>query len=223
MIYQQPAHFWKRSPNVLPCTDHTNAASSRRHPAGVCTKSAPGEISKSDCSAFTFDLFPNQNHVVFLFYSIPSLTISSSATNAFYSISAPHVFQSQWDLWNLTGKAKYLFCCLNTNYLQESFILQVVPSVSHESEYEDKSTNTPLTSRYWVANFIAHLIKLGSLLEFRNVVLWIVIDDVPEHQLINVKILLTNKNKYGFMKLSIYMKTYVWWYALGVPSVMLPC
>lgn len=140
--------FLEMFPKSLPCTDHTNAGSSRRHPAGVCTKSCSWRDFQKQLLCLYLWSFPQPKAccVFVLFYSLSYYFILSH--NAFYSISVLHVFQPQWDLWNLTGKAKYLLSCLNTNYLQESSILQVVQNVSHDSEYEDKSTNTPLTYCY---------------------------------------------------------------------------
>lgn len=166
MLYQQPAHFCKHFLKVsLAQTIQMHWAADGTQQASAWN-AAPEEISKSKCSAFTFDLFPNQKHVVFLFYSIPSVTTSFSATNAFYRISALHVFQLWWGIWNLTGKVKYIIS-LSTQ--------QLLTGIFHSSSRPEcvwwlwlwRQDLQLLSS---IVNLNVSLIKLGSHLEVRNFV-----------------------------------------------------
>lgn len=134
---------------------------------------APEEISKSNCTAFTFDLFLNQMHVMFLFYFIPFLTVSSSATNAFYRISALHVFQLPWGVWNLTGKVKYLISLpiyqLFTGIFRSSTLVTWLWILIQDHKH---LVNLLLLNS--IDSFNLSLEKLGSHLEFRNFISWIV-------------------------------------------------
>lgn len=129
MFYQHLAHFCRSSPKVsLAWSTQTQGAAdgtSRclhefllletfpKAAALPCLWSFP---QPKACCGFVLSF-------LFVFFFPFFLAIHSTATNAFYRISALHVFQLPWGIWNLTGKAKYLLLLS----IHQFFILQVIP------------------------------------------------------------------------------------------------
>lgn len=96
-------------------------------PAGACMKSCSWRDSQKQLHCHTFDLFPIQKHVVglfCLFFFLFFLAIHSTATNAFYRTSAPHVSQLPRGTETWLARLSIFHFCLY-NYLKESSILQV--------------------------------------------------------------------------------------------------
>lgn len=109
-LYPQVVHFCKHSPKAsLAETTEMQRAAEDIQQVSACN-AAPEEISKSNSTAFTFDLFLNQKSVVVLFCFIlspaPLLFLSHLQPQIHFTEFLPFMFFSYQEYLK-SGKAKY--------------------------------------------------------------------------------------------------------------------